>query len=89
MARAKGRPTPPRIRGEASLSISVNLPHEGYELHARRVVKVLEQAGYEAYAMTGQYVIQLAAQITAELEERQEAERLLAHAQITNPETKD
>jgi hypothetical protein len=74
-----------KIRGDASLNVTVNLPHDTFEVHAKRVQRLLEQAGYEVYLMNGAFILQLAEQIREQQEDAQLAQDLMGHAARTNP----
>lgn len=54
-----------KVKGDASLTITVNLPHDHFEAHAKRVLRLLDQGGYEAYAMSSQWILDQADQIRA------------------------
>lgn len=76
----------PRIAEEQSATFVVNLPELGFEGHVNRIVRLLETFGYRAQPMTGELILQFADQIRDEVNDAQQAERLLAHAAQNRPD---
>lgn len=78
-----------RIVEEQSATFVVNLPELGFEGHVHRIQRLLETFGYRAIPMTGDYVLQMAEQVRAELAEAENARRLLTAAAHNRPQTGD
>lgn len=70
-----------KLRADASVFIAVNVPardDKEYEAHANRAVRAVRYLGYEAHAMTSEFVLQMADNIRSELAEAQAMEAHLA-----------
>jgi hypothetical protein len=78
--RRKGAGRRSKIPADASVFVAVNVPSVRYEANVKRVMTVLDQAGYDAHAMTGEFILKMAADIQAELAAADEAARLIDHA---------
>lgn len=74
----------PRIAEEVSATFVVNLPELGYEAHVKRCQTLLQQGGYKAMPMTGEYVLQMAEDIRQQLAQRERAQQI-----INDTQTKD
>lgn len=80
-----------KLRGDASVMVAVNVPardDKEYEAHAKRVVHLLGNGGYDAHAMTNEFVLQMADGIRVQMAQAQQtAAHLEAVAQEQTEQT--
>lgn len=75
-----------RVKHEASLTVVVGVPaaEKEYEAHAKRVQRLLDQAGYVAVPMTAQHILDMAKDIQEQIRETEQANSLIDHAVQTS-----
>lgn len=71
-----------KIPADASVIVAVNVPSGNYEAEVRRVLKLIGQAGYDCHAMTGEFILKMAADIQHDLDAAANAEALVADAAL-------
>jgi hypothetical protein len=75
----------PRIAEEQSATFVVNLPELGYKGHVERIVRLLQTYGYRAIPMSGEFVLEMAADVRRQLDAAQAAQHILEHAATNRP----
>lgn len=74
-----------RVDGDRSGLIAVKLPDKGFEMHLKRIEKQLDNMGYVAVPMTGEYILEVADRIRADLAAQAAAEAALRTAAALAP----
>lgn len=79
----------PKIEGDVSVMVAVNLPSEDYERQLKRLLNVLEHRGYTVRALTGEGILQMAQVIQNQVAQAEQTTQQLEAAAAKNPDNQE